>query len=86
MSPIHLAIEHSMPYDLIIKAMTYGLFFRARSEEGNLYPADKAFLDKLEQDFDATLMNDLGLDITADLLLVKELTQQYAQIQHNLNL
>jgi mannitol-1-phosphate 5-dehydrogenase len=86
MSPIHLAIEHSMPYNLIIKAMTYGLFFRARSEEGNLYPADKAFLDKLEQDFDATLMNDLGLDITADLLLVKELTQQYAQIQHNLNL
>lgn len=44
MGAVHLAIQYSMPYDLIIKAMSYGFRFKARNEEGQLFPDDGNFL------------------------------------------
>ncbi|MEI7501291.1 MAG: mannitol-1-phosphate 5-dehydrogenase [Bacteroidota bacterium] len=37
MGVIHLATRLGMSYNLILKAMSYGLFFRAKYEEGNMF-------------------------------------------------
>ena len=56
MGSIHLAEINNMPYNLIIKAMAYGLFFRARDEEGHPFPADATFLESLSKDFESALV------------------------------
>lgn len=82
---IHLAIQYLLPYDLILKAMSYGLFFCAKSEEGNLFPSDKAFLEALSKEFESTLINELNLDIISDNIIIKELNKHYQYIHKNLN-
>ncbi len=62
MGSIHLAMEYRMPYDLILEAMSYGLFFKATDESGIKFPADSYLLDGLKNDFDHTLTDVLGYD------------------------
>jgi len=61
MGSIHLAIQRNMPYDLILKAMFFGFGFRAKDEEGKLFPGDVLFLQALSDNFESTLINLLGL-------------------------
>lgn len=80
MGSMHLAIQFRMPYDLILKAMSYGLCFRSKDETGNYFPPDIIFLDSLVKDFESTLINDLVLNPIADCHIIEELKKQYKRI------
>ena len=73
MGSIHLAIQNHMSYDLILEAMSFGLYFTARDEEGNLFPNDIIFLKALEKDAESALINLLGLDPKKDRSIINEL-------------
>ena len=77
MSPIHFAIQNEIQYDLIIKAMSYALNFRAKDEAGNSFPSDSLFLGSLEKNFESTLTDILGYDRVLDLQIIEELSNLY---------
>jgi mannitol-1-phosphate 5-dehydrogenase len=77
MGAIHLAVQLNMPYNLITKAMSYGLSFRATDEEGHLFPDDDAFLQELEKDFEPALINLLGFNPEEDSNIIEELQKYY---------
>jgi mannitol-1-phosphate 5-dehydrogenase len=81
MGAIHLAMKFRLPYNLIVKAMSYGLCFRAKDEEGNSFPADVSFLKALSYQFEATLVKELGLDPVLDGKIISELYSYYKELQ-----
>jgi mannitol-1-phosphate 5-dehydrogenase len=83
MGSIHLAMQYQMPYNLILIAMSYGLCFGAKDEEGNLFPSDITFLEALSKEFKDTLINDLFLDSIADYLIIEELKKLYYETEPN---
>ena len=83
MGLIHLAIHIRMPYDRILKAMSFGLCFKAKDEEGNLLPSDIAFLEALPKEFESTLIKYLILDPKADHFLIKELKELFKVLDQN---
>ena len=76
MGAIHLAIYFGTPYDKILKAMSYGLCFRAKDEEGNSFPSDIAFLGALLKEFEPTMIKELSLDPIIDYFILDELKKQ----------
>lgn len=70
---IYLAMQYRMPYDLILEAMSFGLFFKAKDEEGNSLPSDISFFESLEKNFDSCIMELLGYDPVFDLSLIDKL-------------
>jgi mannitol-1-phosphate 5-dehydrogenase len=82
MGAIHLAMANGMPYNMIVRAMSYGFFFRASDEEGNPYPADKLFLKQVEEDFESALINVLGINESTDSQIIKELKELYRSNRH----
>lgn len=84
-SPIHLAIQHGKPYDKILKAMSYGLNFQAKDEEGNFFPSDRAFLEALSKEFESTIIKNLAFDPVADNCIIKELKKQYKVLYRDFN-
>jgi mannitol-1-phosphate 5-dehydrogenase len=83
MGSIHLAVNNNMPYDLIIKAMSYGLIFRARDEKGNSFPSDTIFLEKLSEDFESTFINILLFDPISDNILIQDLKMLYSLLKND---
>jgi mannitol-1-phosphate 5-dehydrogenase len=81
MGSIHLALSRKMQCDLIIKAMSYGLFFRATDEEGNLFPADNSFLESLSAGFESAFINSLKFDPVADQNIITELKRHYLSLK-----
>lgn len=77
MGAIHRAVENSMPYDLILQAMSYGFFFRAKDEYGKPNPEDDKLLNHLAADFDNTMLNVLHLSATVDHSVTKQLKTLY---------
>jgi mannitol-1-phosphate 5-dehydrogenase len=77
MDAIHLAMSCSMPYDRIVKAMSFGFNFRAADESGNRFPADARFLDAVEKDFYSAIKDMLWFDPEADRLVTDELNRLY---------
>lgn len=77
---IHLAIQFGMSYEKILKAMSYGFCFRAKDEDGNLFPDDFAFLEALSKDFESIVINDLDLVPGVDFLIMRELEKLYRQL------
>jgi mannitol-1-phosphate 5-dehydrogenase len=80
MGSIHLAVNYNMPYNLIIRSMSYGFFFRASDEEGNFFPADNMFHEALSADFERTMINTLLLDPATDIKIISELRKLYLSI------
>ena len=74
---IRLAEEMKLPYNLILKAMTFGFYFGAKDEQGQINPADAIFLDHLKTTFEETLAIELQLDFNSDRQLIRELKQCY---------
>jgi len=85
MGSIHLAIEYRMPFDLILRAMSFGLFFRAKDEAGNNFPSDISFLNSLEADIETTLTEFLGCDHVIDSQIIQELIRQFRQKNYRLS-
>jgi len=86
MGSIHLGIQYHMPYDLILEAMSFGLCFKAKDEEGNLFSADIIFLEALSKEFKSTLIKDLVLDSIADYFIIEELKKLYKVLHHDFNI
>ena len=86
MGVVHLAIHFGMQYDKILKAMSYGFCFRAKSEDGNLFPSDFTFLEALSKNFESTVISDLALDPKADLFIIKELAKLYGLLHMEKNI
>ena len=80
MGAIHLAIKVVKPYDKIIKAMTYGFYFKARDEAGRYYEPDVKFLTELSKDFELTLTQHLGLNTPEDQKIITELFGLYKKL------
>jgi mannitol-1-phosphate 5-dehydrogenase len=82
MGAIHLAIKHNKPYSLILKAMSFGLLFRAPDETGKSLKKDVDFLDEIGRDFENTFIHNLGFDPKVDKYLIQELKKDFnAKIQ-----
>lgn len=77
MSAIHLATQVGMTYDKLLIAMSYGLYFKAKDENGNIFLTDLPFLESLAKDFEMTLIKDLGFDPEADSFVIGELKRLY---------
>ena len=77
MGAIHLAIRYNMPYDRIVKAMSFGLFFHAEDETGNRYQPDIDFQNLIEKSFKTTLINTLGLDPIMDRTIIQQLKRYF---------
>jgi len=77
MGAIHLAILHNMPYDRILRAMSFGLFFSAKDETGNSYQPDIYFLDLIKKNFETTLINTLCLDPILDKKVIDQLRRYF---------
>jgi len=77
MGAIRLAMQNQMPYDLIIKAMSYGFFFRAKDEQGSATPSDIVFLERLKADFLDTMVDLLHLHPENDIQLIETLKTYY---------
>ncbi|MEI6138868.1 MAG: NAD-binding protein [Mariniphaga sp.] len=78
MGAIHLAIENGKPYDKIVHAMSYGLFFNAKDELGLPSVGDEFFLEKLTCDLENTLIDFLGYNQLNDRLVIDSLKEYYS--------
>jgi mannitol-1-phosphate 5-dehydrogenase len=77
MGAVRMAKENEMPCDSIIKAMSYGFFFRATDEEGRATPSDIEFLEQLKADFEQTMTGVLHLHPETDKSLIETLKTYY---------
>ncbi len=80
MGAIHLAMQYRMPYERILKAMSYGFCFRAKDEKGKQFPPDSGFLLALEKDFETTVTRELLLDPAGDEFIIEQLKKYYRQL------
>ena len=80
MGSIHLAMQFNMPYDLIMKAMSYGFRFSKGDEEGNLFPEDIKLLQALTDNFENTLINLLGLHPVNERDTIDRLKNHYSSM------
>jgi len=69
---IHLALELKLPYDLILKALVFGCYFRTTDEAGNQLPADLEFGIIVENGIASLLTTICGFDEIADNDLIVE--------------
>lgn len=77
MGALRLAGLMGTPCDMILEAMSYGLFFDAKDETGNCFPPDIKFLQSIRIDFDLTLTELLGLDPVKDSHVIVKLKEFY---------
>ncbi|HBE42714.1 MAG TPA: mannitol-1-phosphate 5-dehydrogenase [Bacteroidales bacterium] len=77
MGAIHLAMQCQLPYDRILKAMSFGLRFNVKDETGNSFPPDITFLSSVEKDFESTFTELLGFDPVLDLPVINKLKELY---------
>ena len=83
MGSIHLAVRYNKPYDLIMKAMSFGLNFKAGDEAGAPFPPDISFLDALSKDFESTLIRELLFNPVADHIIIEVLKKHYKLLCQN---
>ena len=80
MGAIHLGMKYRMPYDRIIKAMSYGFVFNTKDESGKSLPSDTAFLDSAGTDFRMTSIDMLGFDPVNDNPVIDELIKHLNEL------
>jgi len=73
MGSIHLAMQYQMSYGLILKAMSFGLNFRAKDEAGRNSPSDITFLESLKKDLESTSIELLCYDPVIDRPVIDKL-------------
>jgi hypothetical protein len=80
MGAIQLSVKHKKPFDKILKAMSYGLFFKAKDNEGNFFQPDKDFLNALSMDFEKTFINYLDFNVEEDRTVIEKLKSMYKKL------
>jgi mannitol-1-phosphate 5-dehydrogenase len=83
MGAIRLAVKFNRPHDKILKAMSYGLFFRAKDNEGNLFQPDIKFLNALSAEFKNTLINYLDFNQEEDRIVIEKLKDIYETLRND---
>lgn len=73
MGAIHLAVQQNLPYDRIVKAMSFGFLFRAKNEAGYPLPSDLTFLELVKKDCNNALTEILKLDPFVDQPVIEQL-------------
>lgn len=73
MGIIRLAASLEMPYDKILKAMSYAFYFRAVDENGNRAEQDIIFEKQLLEGINLTLQKVCGMDPVRDKKMMEEL-------------
>jgi mannitol-1-phosphate 5-dehydrogenase len=79
MGSIHLGMHYKMPYDLILKAMSFGLYFKAKDKDGTGFTSDIKFLKSLEKNFESSLTEILGYDPVIDQPVIENLIGLFKQ-------
>jgi len=72
---IHLARESKLPYDLILKALIYGCYFKATDQNGMMFPPDIAFKKILSSGIDNVLRDICGFNEISDRTIFKKATE-----------
>ncbi len=81
MGAVHLAGKYSKPSEKILTAMSYGLFFSARDDEGNFFGPDIKLLDSLDEGFKEVLINKLDFDPAEDIGPLSFLEKMYNELK-----
>jgi mannitol-1-phosphate 5-dehydrogenase len=79
MGALHLADLMGTPRDKILKAMSYGLFFDAKDETGDCFPADIKFLDSIKKDFELAFTELLDFNPAQDRQVILKLKDAYSK-------
>lgn len=74
---IHLANSYGKASDKILEAMSYGLCFRAKDENGILFPSDSVFIQSLDKEFESVMIRELLFDPVKDSLIINQLRKYY---------
>ncbi|HZK69094.1 MAG TPA: hypothetical protein VFC36_05815 [Paludibacter sp.] len=82
MGLIHLGMQHQMPYDLILKAMSFGFKFKATDETGKPFWNDITFHKSLSKDVKQTLINVLGYNKVVDIQIIGRLAPKLTLNNH----
>jgi mannitol-1-phosphate 5-dehydrogenase len=69
---IRLAQELNLPYDKILNVLICGCHFRAKDENGNMFPGDKEFAEEFEQGLKPILKSICGFDEILDKQIFQE--------------
>lgn len=80
MGIINLAVKYGMKYDLILKAFTFGFRFKARDENGRMFPDDIRFHEKAEKDLNEVFTILLNFDNEKDSSIIQEITTELKKI------
>ena len=83
MGAIRLAVKFNRPHDKILKAMSYGLLFRAKDNEGNFFQSDVKFLNALSAEFKKTLINYLDFNPEEDRIIIEKLKDMYETLRND---
>ena len=75
-----MARKRGLPYNFILEAMTYGLFFKKTNEEGELSDPDKQFIQSLSRGVDNALVSLCGFNSKEDQNFIDELNMQYVKL------
>lgn len=67
-APIKSAMAFNKPYDLILKALVSGIYFRARDENGNYLSSDEAFFREAETGIDHIIRNVCKLSLAIQIM------------------
>ena len=77
MGIVRLGQDCNKPIDLILKAMSYGLFFKAKNEQDVNSGDDIEFINQLNGDFFNTMIKVSGLDYEKDRSILENLKYYY---------
>jgi mannitol-1-phosphate 5-dehydrogenase len=80
MGAVKLGIHHGKPFDKILRAMSYGFFFKVTDEIGSCFEADIKLLDALSSDFENTLVEHLKFNRDSDSGIIGELKKYMNRI------
>lgn len=73
MGVIEMARQKKLPFDRILKAMSYGFFFKVPDEKGNYNPDDLVFLEDVNNNFQDAVIRHLKLSLKKDKEIIEEL-------------
>jgi mannitol-1-phosphate 5-dehydrogenase len=80
MGAVSLARDRSMPYNLIINAMSFGFRFKAKDEEGRMFPDDIKFHEAAKFNLKSVFTDLLEFDAVKDSSVINELIEQISKI------
>src|SRR5690606_2887175 len=84
---IQMAKKKELPYELIVSAMSHGLFFRKSDNNENFNQQDELFLQSLyDKGLEESIVDFCGFKPTESNFLIKELKDQWCKLKkHHMN-